>query len=402
MKIFTIFILLSAIVGGLSSAYAQSKHPVPSTRYMSDALLITNGQQEWLSPFKKQKTFTIPAKETTSELKTKSLIALYDSIYHWEWDTLTNGWAGNPYYKEINFVYDANNNLTSELDQNWDGTAWVNNWQYTSTYDANNNLTSTLRQNWSDTAWVNYWQSTYTYDANNNQTSTLRQNWNGTVWVNSSQYTYTYDANNNQTSALGQSWNGTAWVNSWLYTSTYDVNNNLTIRLGQNWFGAAWVNFWQYTYTYDVNNNLTSELRLKWNGTTWVNYWQSTYTYDVNNFKKCYTYKYWNSTGTAINSGDSSIYYFHTITGVNELMAQNENIIIYPNPATDIVTLNINNANNKDLEINIYDITGTLVKSEILKQNQQKINIGDLSNGVYMVSIKSKDLTENQRLIIQR
>ena len=83
-------------------------------------------------------------------------------------------------------------------------------------------------------------------------------------------------------------------------------------------------------------------------------------------------------------------------------MAQNENIIIYPNPATDIVTLNINNANNKDLEINIYDITGTLVKSEILKQNQQKINIGDLSNGVYMVSIKSKDLTENQRLIIQR
>jgi len=45
---------------------------------------------------------------------------------------------------------------------------------------------------------------------------------------------------------------------------------------------------------------------------------------------------------------------------------------------------------------------GTLVKSEMLEQNNRQINISDLSNGVYMVSIRSKDLTENKRLIIQR
>ena len=44
---------------------------------------------------------------------------------------------------------------------------------------------------------------------------------------------------------------------------------------------------------------------------------------------------------------------------------------------------------------------GTLVKIETLKQKQQ-INISDLSNGVYMVTIKSKDITEYQKLIIQR
>ena len=88
-------------------------------------------------------------------------------------------------------------------------------------------------------------------------------------------------------------------------------------------------------------------------------------------------------------------------TGVEENIVE-EHINIYPNPASDLITLNIGNRNNANLTLNIYTIIGELVRSELLKQNQQKINIGDLTNGIYMVTIKSKDLTENQRLIIQR
>jgi Secretion system C-terminal sorting domain len=77
-------------------------------------------------------------------------------------------------------------------------------------------------------------------------------------------------------------------------------------------------------------------------------------------------------------------------------------ILLYPNPASDIVTLNLNNGLNADLTLNFYNVIGVFVKNEILKQNKRQINIGDLSNGVYIVSIKSKGLTENQKLIIQR
>jgi len=76
--------------------------------------------------------------------------------------------------------------------------------------------------------------------------------------------------------------------------------------------------------------------------------------------------------------------------------------IIYPNPATDIVTLNINNINNDDFTMNIYNVMGDLVKSEIMRQNNRQINIGSLSNGVYIVEIKSKEWTEKQKLLIQR
>ena len=75
---------------------------------------------------------------------------------------------------------------------------------------------------------------------------------------------------------------------------------------------------------------------------------------------------------------------------------------IFPNPASDFATLNINNPDNENLVINIYTITGELVRSEVMRQNQLQINTGDLNNGIYMVAVKSKDMTETQRLIIQR
>lgn len=95
----------------------------------------------------------------------------------------------------------------------------------------------------------------------------------------------------------------------------------------------------------------------------------------------------------------------HTINGgvteVEENLINNQ-IRIYPNPASDIVTLNLGNTNNSDLTMNIYNLIGAFVKTEKLKQNQQQINVGDLSNGIYMVEIKSKEWIEKQKLIIER
>jgi len=90
------------------------------------------------------------------------------------------------------------------------------------------------------------------------------------------------------------------------------------------------------------------------------------------------------------------------ISSVPEQTVKNTSFNLFPNPASDIVTLNINYAIYEDLEINIYNLMGYLIRSETLKQNHQQINIGDISTGIYMIAIKSKDLTENQRLIIQR
>jgi hypothetical protein len=108
-----------------------------------------------------------------------------------------------------------------------------------------------------------------------------------------------------------------------------------------------------------------------------------------------------------IPHGNSVLYvdnlnFDNLITSVSEQTVNNTLFNLYPNPASNFITLNIDNINNADLTLNIYNVIGTLVKSETLKQNQRQINVGDLSNGVYMVTIKSKDFTESQRLIIQK
>lgn len=75
---------------------------------------------------------------------------------------------------------------------------------------------------------------------------------------------------------------------------------------------------------------------------------------------------------------------------------------LFPNPASDVIVLNIDYTKNSDVLLNVYNLIGELVRSEKLNTNQEKINIGNLNNGVYMVEIKTTEWMEKQKLIIQR
>ncbi len=90
------------------------------------------------------------------------------------------------------------------------------------------------------------------------------------------------------------------------------------------------------------------------------------------------------------------------ITSISEQTSKSNLFNLFPNPANNIVTLKIDYTKDIDPTLNIYNLMGFLVRSETLKQNQQQINVSDLSNGIYMIEIKSKELKENQKLIIQR
>ena len=365
-------IIVSLFVMSALLTNAQSKHQTPSTKKNADRHLQTN-QAEGFLPFEKQTNDAILFKTPNPLLNPKSLIQLYDSIYGYRWDTITNGWENQVNWKMINFVYDANHNLISYVYQSWVGNTWVNSGKNTFTYDANNNQTSVLSQYWSGSAWVNNSLYTFTYDANNNQTSKLYQTWSGSAWVNFRQYTYTYDANNNQTSKLFQTWSGGAWVNDWLYTFTYDANNNQTSKLSQTWSGGAWVNY-----------------RL------------TTYTYDANNFTQSYAHKYWNNTGTKISHGDSTYQCFHTVMGINSLEKNLQSVQLFPNPATNKITISKTADLQKETIVSIYNIQGEMViTNTFYYQNTMEMDVSLLAKGVYIVKIQSEKGVGSRKLVIQ-
>lgn len=87
------------------------------------------------------------------------------------------------------------------------------------------------------------------------------------------------------------------------------------------------------------------------------------------------------------------------------IFEQHENTFkfnLYPNPAADLVTLNAENASTKNTLIIIYNSIGAVVKSVPLQQNMQQIDVSDLSNGFYMVELKSVNGHAVQKLTIEK
>lgn len=73
-------------------------------------------------------------------------------------------------------------------------------------------------------------------------------------------------------------------------------------------------------------------------------------------------------------------------------------VLLYPNPATDEITVSIDQ-NLVSQPVMIFDMTGKLVKQLIA--NQQS-NIGKLPNGLYLVKVQTKNGITTKKLIISR
>ena len=84
---------------------------------------------------------------------------------------------------------------------------------------------------------------------------------------------------------------------------------------------------------------------------------------------------------------------------INELLL-NADIVIYPNPANDIVNI----ITRRAIDIDVYDITGKLVikvKSNQLHKEINQLNVSQLPNGVYNFVVTYEGKTINKKVIKQ-
>lgn len=180
-----------------------------------------------------------------------------------------------------------------------------------------------------------------------------------------------------------------------------------TINGGTNWIEQA-----NGTVLYSVNftpkGTTNSGYTVGWNGlikkstdggTTWTNQTSGT----TKTLKSVYFIQQ-GLTETGYIVGESGTILKTTNgggVGIKENTIEKQ-ISIFPNPASDMVTFNIDKRNSASLTLNIYSVIGKFIKTEILNQNQSLINVGFLSDGIYMVEIKSKEWVGYKKLIIQR
>lgn len=74
---------------------------------------------------------------------------------------------------------------------------------------------------------------------------------------------------------------------------------------------------------------------------------------------------------------------------------------VYPNPAQNIVKVERKGNDQKIMTIEVRSITGALVKSVLLKANQEIVETGDLKPGIYFFSIISEKEIQIERIVKQ-
>lgn len=172
-------------------------------------------------------------------------------------------------------------------------------------------------------------------------------------------------------------------------------SNFYTIEFGPRWGTGLPTYQISNPPTYDTNN-------------CWTNYYgQALMEYEV--IKGIGLLEYLNTFGQGGSSHYERLIYYkkgnktwgtpHIITGI-ESKENEQNSSFFPNPSAGIIQLDNLDSRGK-LNIRIYDVKGVLMKS-FQSYQQQRLDLSELSNGMYFIEIIGEDFQFSEKLIIQK
>ncbi|MFT6333659.1 MAG: PKD repeat protein [Saprospiraceae bacterium] len=76
------------------------------------------------------------------------------------------------------------------------------------------------------------------------------------------------------------------------------------------------------------------------------------------------------------------------------------NMKVYPNPASDYITISLENTLGDDIKLSIIDVQGKIVRSELINTENHTINTSDLVNGTYMLRLSSNEASFLKKIVI--
>ena len=103
-----------------------------------------------------------------------------------------------------------------------------------------------------------------------------------------------------------------------------------------------------------------------------------------------------------LQAGGFTAHWETNLSGIEE--NEQTGVSIFPNPAADYFSIQLPENNNTNCELTIFDITGKTVKQQVLNSGSllQQIDVSSLSEGFYMVFMKTQQEVYSNKLIIKR
>ncbi len=89
-------------------------------------------------------------------------------------------------------------------------------------------------------------------------------------------------------------------------------------------------------------------------------------------------------------------------TGIQPVGDANGNLAIYPNPANDFLTVDLENNSNSKSTMQLFNVNGQMVKEVSVAPGQNKIflQVSDFAAGSYMFRLVTESGVYNQKTII--
>jgi hypothetical protein len=91
----------------------------------------------------------------------------------------------------------------------------------------------------------------------------------------------------------------------------------------------------------------------------------------------------------------------YRIKDTTKLFTKNQNLLVYPNPTSDLIYLKFKYEIDQTSTIKLYDFTGKNVVSKNIPAGVKEISmdISDMADGLYLYIIESKRFKEQGKLI---
>lgn len=362
---------------------------------------------------------------------------------HQNWDAVGNTWKN---YYRYSYTYDGLNQLTGTLSEKWNvnvwknvdrntyvftnnlktkhqwdtwddnNNAWKNFYKYDYTYNSGGKCETETYSTWNvnTNAWQTHQLKTFTYNNALQETSVLQKTWQNNAWKNYSRFTRNYSNTGQFESALSEQWTNNAWVNVFRYDNTFDAQDRLSVENTRMWDNVsnAWKNYREVHYGYDNNGNmlsLTEKTPDANNNAIMHNKRLEEYTYNSSNKMTSETWKTWNLTQQVwqLTANDNHYRYYYesyntTAVHQNKLPGT---VKAYPNPASDVLQIDVQLEQPAALTLMVFDIAGRKrmqLTYPAAARHHDRLDVNSLSTGIYQVVMRTQDGQHTEKISIVR
>lgn len=104
--------------------------------------------------------------------------------------------------------------------------------------------------------------------------------------------------------------------------------------------------------------------------------------------------------GSLISWGFDIGYHVDANIGVEDNVAANNSVNVYPNPTSGVLNIELSSADNA--VISIFDIAGNMIISKEVNQMNSTIDMSDVANGMYIVKVVQNGSVSSQKLMLSK